>query len=75
MFDGVLDEFDASASRFVAAAEAVRLETAFDDAVTPDHFGRLTAALSDVVAAFGLAQQRAFRELREAVDGEGDGED
>jgi hypothetical protein len=38
--------------------------------VTPDHFGQLTAALSDVVAAFGSAQQAGFRELREAVTDE-----
>jgi hypothetical protein len=67
MFDQVLHDFDAAAERFAAAAETVRLESAVDGAVTPDHFGQLATALSDVVAAFGSAQQAGFRELREAV--------
>jgi hypothetical protein len=67
MFDQVLQDFDDAALRFAAAAETVRLESSVDGTVTPDHFGQLAAALSDVVAAFGSAQQAGFRELREAV--------
>ncbi|MGH8862931.1 MAG: hypothetical protein ACRDVG_17125 [Jatrophihabitantaceae bacterium] len=70
MFDQTLQDFDAAAQRFAAAAEALSLDAAIEDAVTPDHFGRLAQALSEVVETFGHAQQLGFRELREALDGE-----
>lgn len=70
MSDQVLQDFDEAAQRFAAAAETVRLESSVDGAVTPDHFGQLATALSDVVAAFGSAQQEGFRELFAAVTDE-----